>query len=375
MMPFSGERLTAIYHLTGTEAGTRAKANDICLEQTVELPDALVIDAPIRENVIGRIEELRQIQDGLFEARISYAVEIVGDELTQLINVLFGNISMKPGIRLERFELAPTLSQKFKGPRFGRKGLREIFHAPTRPLLCTALKPMGLNPQELGELAYQLALGGIDLIKDDHGLADQPFAPFRERVMRCVVAVQRANQETGMRAVYVPNVTAPAPTIQERAHFAKEQGAGGLLISPGITGLDAMRTLAEDDSIALPIMSHPALQGSFVVEPHSGISYACLFGQLNRLAGADAVIFPNYGGRFFFSPNDCHALVDGTEMDMGHIKPIFPTPAGGMSLDRVPEMRQMYGRDVIFLIGGGLRSHSPNLVANCFYFREMASKF
>ena len=41
---------------------------------------------------------------------------------------------------------------------------------------------MGLPAHALADLAYQFALGGIDIIKDDHGLADQSFAPFKERV-------------------------------------------------------------------------------------------------------------------------------------------------------------------------------------------------
>lgn len=371
---FSGERFSAIYHLSGRESDARANAQDLCLEQTVELPDALVTDETLRANVFGRIETLSPIGQDLYAARISFASEIVGDELSQLVNVLFGNISIKPGIRLERVELSTTLAQKFRGPRFGKKGLRALLGIRERPLLCTALKPMGLAPRELAELAYQLARGGIDIIKDDHALANQNFAPFEERVARCTAAVARANQETGGTSVYAPNVTAPAPLIRERALFAKQHGAGALLLCPGISGLDAMRALADDDAIALPILSHPALQGSFVADPTSGISHFCLFGQLNRLAGADAAIFPNAGGRFFFTKEDCRALADGCDTDMGHLAPILPTPAGGMTLERVPEMRAMYGRDVIFLIGAGLRSHSSDLVANCKYFRELAEK-
>ena len=125
---YSGERFTAIYHLTGREAGARAKAQDLCLEQTVELPDALITDEMIRAHVLGKIESLSSIGEALFEARISFAVEIAGGELTQLVNVLFGNISLKPGIRLERIELPPSLLQHFRGPRFGRKGLRDYLH-------------------------------------------------------------------------------------------------------------------------------------------------------------------------------------------------------------------------------------------------------
>ncbi|MBI4675218.1 MAG: ribulose 1,5-bisphosphate carboxylase large subunit [Chloroflexi bacterium] len=373
-MHYSGERFTATYRLTGDADSARAKAQDICLEQTVELPDELVTDETIRGNVFGRIESFTPLDGIAFEARISFSVEIVGNELSQLVNVLFGNISLKPGIRLERVELSPALLENFRGPRFGRAGLRDFLKVPERPLLCTALKPMGMSAAQLADLAYQLALGGIDMIKDDHGLADQSFAPYEERVAQCAAAVARANAETHGHSVYAPNVTAPAPRVHERALFAKQNGAGALLICPGITGLDAMRALADDERLALPILSHPAMQGSLVANATTGISHFCLFGQLNRLAGADAAIFPNAGGRFFFTRDDCLALSAGCAAPMGDIKPIFPTPAGGMSLERVPEMRALYGRDVMFLIGGGLRSHSPDLVANCRYFQELAEE-
>src|SRR5690606_18996944 len=145
------------------------------------------------------------------------------------------------------------------------------------------------------------ALGGIDIIKDDHGLADQSFASFKERVAFCAEAVARANQKTGGRAIYMPNVTAPAHLVQERARFAKDAGAGGLLFAPGIGGWDTLRHLADDDSIDLPIMSHPALLASFTAHPEHGMAHGALYGQIARVAGADATIFPSYGGRFSFS--------------------------------------------------------------------------
>ena len=74
--------------------------------------------------------------------------------------------------------------------------------------------------------------------------------------------------------------------------------AGAVLMIPGITGFDSMVQLARDDAFALPILAHPALLGSHV---RAGFSHRVLFGTLCRLAGADASIFPNYGGRFGFS--------------------------------------------------------------------------
>ncbi len=367
---FSGDRFTVTYRIYGSEQEARAKAENICIEQTVEFPADEVPEGIIRDHVFGRIDLFERLDRESFRAVISYAVEIAAGELTQFLNVVFGNSSIKPGIRVEHLDLPEPLLNLFKGPRFGREGIRNLLTIPKRPLLCTAIKPMGLSCKELADLAYQFALGGMDMIKDDHGLTDQCCSPFEERVKRCADAVQRANRETGRRSIYVANITAPHNDVMKRARFAKAAGVGGLMAAPGLVGLDLMRELADDDSIALPIMTHPALQGSFVTS-RNGISHGVIFGQLARLGGADATIFPNFGGRFSFSREECREIVTATKEPMGHVKTIFPAPGGGMSLDRVPEMLETYGQDLIFLIGGGLFKHGPDLVENCRYFRKM----
>jgi ribulose-bisphosphate carboxylase large chain len=53
----------------------------------------------IRDHIVGRVETFEARPEGGFSARISYAIEIAGRDLTQLLNVLFGNISLKAGIR------------------------------------------------------------------------------------------------------------------------------------------------------------------------------------------------------------------------------------------------------------------------------------
>ena len=368
-LSLSGERLRATYHLTGDDA--EARAGDICLEQTVEFPEDLLPRYDIREQIVGRVADLRALGPDLHEVRIEYPVEVAGRELTQLLNVLFGNISIKTGIRLVHVDLPPSLLEAYRGPRFGREGLRALLGVRGRPLLGTALKPMGLSPRELAELAHQLALGGMDLIKDDHGLADQVFCPFDERVARCAEAVSRAVEQTGRPCLYFPNVTGPHGEIVGRAHRAKAAGAGGVVVSPGLCGLDAQRALADDDGLGLPVMSHPALQGGFVIHPAQGLSHGVLFGQIARLAGADAVIFPSYGGRFSFTPEECLDLVSGTETSMGRLAPILPVPAGGMTLERVPELRAFYGDDAILLIGGALHRHQGDLVQSCRRFARL----
>jgi ribulose-bisphosphate carboxylase large chain len=370
-LSLSGERFSGVYDLVCANGQAEARARDICLEQTVEFPEDLIPNQAIRDQIVGRIASLETLGPEHFRTVIEFPVEAAGGELTQLINVLFGNISIKPGVRLVSFELPPSLLSRYRGPRFGQTGLRQLVGVWDRPLLCTAIKPMGLSPEELADLTYRLALGGIDLIKDDHGLADQTFCRFAPRVERCSEAVRRANAQTGLHCLYVPNVTGASHQILDRAREAKQAGAGGLLFIPGLAGLDTMRCLADEDDLDLPILAHPAFQGPFTMRPDEGISHGALYGQLNRLAGADAVIFPNYGGRFSFTQQQCRDLVQGCTLPMGAIRPIFPVPAGGMSVERAPELHRFYGNESILLVGGDLHRHGPDLTENCRRFVQM----
>ena len=360
---------TVTYSLPGPGEAARQLAEAICVEQTIEFPADLVWKDDIRAEIIARIEGLLPLAAGRFQATICFNSAIAGTELTQLINVFFGNASLLPGVRLESFDLPASLLAHHPGPNFGKAGLRRLLDAPVRPLLATALKPMGLSSLELADLAGKFALGGIDIIKDDHGLADQPFSPFATRVEASARAVADANQVSGGLSRYFPNVTGPADQVLERARFARDCGAGGVLFAPGLAGFDTMRLLAAEVP-ELPIMAHPALLGGFVVSPDHGISHAALFGHLHRLAGADIVVFPNHGGRFSFRPEDCKSIAAAAADELGSLAPIFPAPAGGMTVARVPEMVEFYGPDVILLIGGDLHRQSSDLVANCRGFRE-----
>jgi len=350
----SGDRVNAVYEFTGDVADAAGRANALRVEQTIEFPADLVPDDDIQREIIGRIESLDTIGPDLARAEVSYAVETTGFELPQLLNVLFGNSSLLPGVKLVDVDLPLSLTERLGGPRFGIDGLREMFDAPTRPLLATALKPMGSPPERFAEMAYQLALGGVDMIKDDHSLANQPFAEYVARVRACSEAVRRANDQTGLSAIYMPSINAPLALLEERMRIALDAGAGGLLVLPGITGFDHMRDLASRSDVGVPIMGHPALLGGFVSSPTGGIAHGVLYGKWMRYAGADLSIFPNYGGRFSFSPEACTEIAEACREPIDGVAPIFPSPGGGMTRDRIDEIVDFYGNDVALLIGGDL---------------------
>lgn len=368
-LQLSGERFHVLYSIWGSEAEATACAKAMTIEETVEYPEDVLPDGDIREKMTGQVEDISHAEDQRWSVEISYAVETTSFELLQFLNVVYGNISMITNIRAESFTLPPSLARCFKGPRLGKNGLRAQLGVPERAITATATKPMGLSSKVLAKMAYDYALGGLDIVKDDHGLSDQRFAPFQERVRLCADAVAEANAKTGGKCIYFPSVTAPADQVKERAYFAKEVGAGGLCIIPSLIGWDTTRMLAEDDALGLPIICHPSFHGAYSMYRRGGFSAHILYALLPRLIGADISIFPNYIGRFSGTLEDCQSTLRGCADPMGHIQSCFGAAGGGVTLNTLPELSTQYGHDIVYLIGGGLH-HGDSLVESCRAFRH-----
>ncbi|MBS1167096.1 MAG: ribulose-bisphosphate carboxylase [Proteobacteria bacterium] len=334
-----------------------ARADGIALEQTVEVPRDVVPKGYVEDVILGKVESVTAETDGAFVAHLSYSPDSTGAELPQLLNVIFGNSSIQKGIKVVGFEPGKRLSADFTGARFGIAGVRERVKRPTGGLIAPVIKPQGSDADTLAAIAYAAALGGADIIKDDHGLTDQASAPFKQRVEKVAAAVARANRETGGHSLYFPNIAGRSEDLIDFARFAKDAGAGGALVMPGLFGFDLTRRLATADWFDLPLMAHPTFLGSHVLSDTLGFTHAMMFGVLQRLSGADISIFPNVGGRFGFSADECLSIADACRAPTGIGRPIFPSPGGGMSVDRASDMRGMYGDDVVYLLGGSLLRH------------------
>lgn len=335
-----------------TEANARAK--DIALEQTVEVPDDVVPEGFIRDEIVGQIETVEQQSKGSFEAIISYSPDSAGHEVVQLINVIFGNTSIQQNVRVVGFDAGPEITRRFTGARFGIDGLRTLTGRANGGLISPVIKPQGSSASQLALIASRCVAGGADVIKDDHGMANQPMAPFEDRLKAVSDAVGEANVKHDRNALYFVNVTGHSGNVVDEAFRAKEVGAGGVLLMPGLIGYSAMQHLANNAEFGLPIMTHPAFTGPFVLTPTTGISHAIMYGTLQRLAGSDISVFPNVGGRFGFTRQECLSIADACRLPGGVGAPIMPSPGGGMTADRAHEMVSMYGEDVVFLLGGSL---------------------
>jgi ribulose-bisphosphate carboxylase large chain len=151
--------------------------------------------------------------------------------------------------------------------------------------------------------------------------------------------------------------------MRRRAHYARQVGARGLLIAPGLTGYDALRTMTEDDNLALPVASHPSFLGTFALHQDHGIAPAVLYGQLPRLAGADISIYPSYGRGYAMTKEDCSTVASVCRSPWRHIQPIVPAAAGRIGFEQVAQLAKFYGSDVVFILGSRIQQDSRDLPA------------
>jgi ribulose-bisphosphate carboxylase large chain len=340
-------RFTVTYHVRSTAADIEARAQGIAVEQSVEMPLAAIHDEAILSDIVGAVEGIDDIGGGLFAVRIGLAEKTVGHDAGQFLNMIFGNTSLHEDVVLKDVAVPAGLAQTFAGPRHDITELRRRLQVVSRALTGSALKPQGMSAAQLGSLAEHLARGGLDFIKDDHGLADQHFSHFADRVTACATGVRAAMRSTGHPTRYIPSVTGDLDAMRQQVQLARDEGLDCVMIAPMICGFPAMQTLRRTFP-EMVIFAHPSMGGAARIAPE------LLIGGLFRLVGADAVIFPSFGGRFGYSQATCLQLVANARRRDDGMKTALPVPAGGMTLERTGEILDFYGKDTMLLIGGNL---------------------
>lgn len=362
----------AVYEVPGPLEAATAAARAIAFEETVEVPFDFPLNEKIRNGIVGRPGEPTALPNGRFRVAIAFPEALCAGGFSSLLNLTFGNVSIWSGIRLLDIQFPDSFLARLKGPNFGVKGLRDILGVRDRPLLATALKPMGSTPTELAKTAAEFAAGGGDIVKDDQNIVDRDLAAFKERVERIAAAVEHENARAGRLCVYFPHLSGPHEELEERLSFALEQGSRGVLICPAIVGLDQTRQLSQNYSAIF--MAHPAFSGAFYADRAHGIETSFYLGTLMRAVGADITVFPNAGGRFAFTREECRQIAARSRAPLGALANAWPAPGGGMRLDNTRDMSADFGTDAIWLVGGSLLMHPGGVKAGAEAFREAISK-
>jgi 2,3-diketo-5-methylthiopentyl-1-phosphate enolase len=307
------------------------------------------------------------------DIHIAYPDINFSSDIPALLVTVFGKLSMDGKIKLLDIEFSPTFEQNFRGPKFGIDGVRNLLSVYQRPLLMSIFKSViGYDLTELAEQFELQALGGVDLIKDDEILFENPLTPIERRVEACLDAAWRAEQVTGQKLLYAVNLTGKTTQLLNQAKKAIAAGANALLFNVLVYGFDMLQTLAEDPEINVPIAAHPAFSGAIYPSPHYGISPQLLLGKLMRLAGADLVLFPSPYGSVTMPKMDTLAIADAlrTTKNVYDRRRSFPVPSAGIYPGLVPLLYADFGMESVVNAGGGIHGHPLGTIAGGQAFRQ-----
>ena len=311
--------------------------------------------------------------DGLrfYVVRIGFPVANIEDNIPLLIASITGNIMSMPYLKLLDIDFPKKFADKFQGPKFGIDGIRKVLDVYDRPLLNNMIKPCtGLDPKMTAKLAYEAAVGGVDIIKDDELVANPPHCPLEERVKAVMPAIKQADKEKGEKTLYAFNITDRTENLKKNALTVIENGGNCLLLNYNSVGLDACRMIAEDPDINVPILAHSDYTGAVYESPWSGVSLNLIGAVFPRMAGMDMVIALSPYGKF---PMMEDAFINaGYKMiqPFGHIKPIMPMPGGGTTQGHIQDLIEKFGTDVMIAAGGAIHGHPMGAIAGAKAFRQ-----
>lgn len=365
----------ATYRCYDPKADFHKKANAMAVGLTVgswtDLPEAKKAEM---EKHLGRVVavDVHEENDGhngqpTFERyadiTIAYPDVNFSADIPALLVTVFGKLSMDGKIKLIDLDFSSTFMAAFPGPKFGISGVRKLVGISERPLLMSIFKSViGYDLQSLEEQFYQQALGGVNLIKDDEILFENPLTPLTKRVEVCIRAAKRAEQATGQKLLYAVNLTGKTSRLHEQAQQAIDAGANALLFNVLAYGFDALHELSASPDITVPIMAHPAMAGALYPSPHYGIAASVLLGKLMRLAGADLVLFPSPYGSVVM-PKEENMAIQQALLNPSHVKEAFPVPSAGIHPGLVPLIIRDFGKEVVVNAGGGIHGHPQGTAA------------
>jgi ribulose-bisphosphate carboxylase large chain len=307
--------------------------------------------------------------------KIAYPIELFEPaNMPQILSSIAGNIfGMKQikNLRLEDVIFPEKLVKSFKGPKFGIEGIRKLLKIYKRPLTGTIIKPkVGLNEKEHAKVAYQAWIGGIDSVKDDENLACMRFNNFSKRVLETLKMREKAENETGERKIYMPNITAELDEMLRRANFVKSAGGEYVMVDVITVGFSALQTLRKaNEGLNLVLHAHRAGHAAVTKNPKHGIAMKVI-AKVTRIIGLDQLHVGTIVGKMFETKKEVLENCKALKEEMFGLKKVMPVASGGLHPLHIPELLKNFGNDVMLQFGGGCHGHPLGTTAGAKAIRQ-----
>ena len=259
---------------TGTWIEVPGETNDIKLKFGGKVVG--IFEVPDYE-----FEVPKDVEERKFIIQIAYPMSNFNPQIPMLLTTVIGNIANAGKLKLLDLNFPRKFVEGFKGPKFGIEGLRQLLDIPERPFVNNMIKPCtGWSPAEGAAMSYEVARGGVDIIKDDELIAaDLAFCPLVDRVKAIMPVLKKAYEETGEKTLYTVNITDNVWQMKEHAKRAIDAGANALMINFYTVGFSAAQAITSDPEINVPVLAHVDFSGAMFGSPWHGMSSALLMGK------------------------------------------------------------------------------------------------
>jgi len=281
--------------------------------------------------------------------RVAYPIELfepgnMPNILSSVAGNVFGLKDLK-NLRLNDVHMPREMITSFKGPKYGI-----------------------VDSQDHAEVAFNAWVGGCDIVKDDENLSSQKFNPFDDRVVKTLKYRDIAEEQTGEKKIYMPNVTSETNEMVKRAQFVADQGGEYVMIDILTCGFSALQTLRDQD-LDLVFHAHRAGHAAFTKNPKHGIAMRVI-AKLSRIVGVDQLHVGTAVGKMAETKKEVLTNCEALKEEMSGLKRVMPVASGGLHPALVPSLVNIFGVDFVIQAGGGIHGHEQGTVAGAKAMRQ-----
>ena len=326
-----------------------------------ELPPSAAASLPSRKDP-GNGATYRRV-----EVDVSIPLEATGTQLTAILAAVAGNVfelGEVTGMRLTDLRLPRAVLAAHPGPAHSVTGTRSLSGVPDGPIIGTIIKPsIGLTPEQTAQRAGELAVAGLDFIKDDELLAGPAYSPLQQRVQAVMPVLRQAADRAGRQVMYAFNITADTLDEMLRNHdLVHAAGGTCVMVSMHQVGVTGVRTLRE--RCRLPIHGHRNGWAQLTRAPALGLEFRVMQ-QVWRLAGIDHLHVNGIGNKFWESDESVMASLRSCLQPLrDESDRAVPVISSGQWGGQAPATLRRGGtQDLMYLAGGGIQGHPGGIAA------------
>jgi len=281
-----------------------------------------------------------------------------------LVNIMGGQLDIKSITKCHVLDIKfpQSVHDKFLGPKFGIKGIREFTKVKDKPLLGAIVKPKtGIDAQTLLKMVQELVEGGVNFIKEDEILSNPSFCTIEERVPLIMDYLKDKN------VIYSVSIHADPHEVIDRVKKVYELGGNSVHVNFWC-GIGIYKTIRELD---LPMFIHFQKSGDKILTNRNHDFYIdwTVICKLAGMMGVDFIHAGMIGGYYKWDENE---VIDS--INRLYEYNVMPALSCGFHPGLTDFVREKVGDNFMANVGGAIHGHPKGTLAGTVAMRQSLDK-